>query len=139
MQRGKTARLRRPSRASGASAKDSAESDPAVSVAGKVQRVQLPDRFVRPVTEDLVRVERFTFPIVFVLLVLVFGSVIAAGVPLVLGAAGVVVSLAVLAVLGRYTDISIFALNTASMIGSAMTSQSEKSRSRAQKDAPWRA
>jgi RND superfamily putative drug exporter len=68
-------------------------------------------------TEDLVRVERFTFPIVFVLLVLVFGSVVAAGVPLVLGAAGVVVSLAILAVLGRFTDISIFALNTASMIG----------------------
>jgi len=51
--------------------------------------------------EDLVRVERFTFPIVFVLLVLVFGSLIAAGVPLVLGAAGVVVSLAILSVISR--------------------------------------
>ena len=68
-------------------------------------------------TEDLVRVERFTFPIVFVLLVLVFGSLVAAGVPLILGAACVVLSLAVLAVLGRFTDISIFALNVASMIG----------------------
>ncbi len=68
-------------------------------------------------TDDLVRVERFTFPIVFVLLVLVFGSLVAAGVPLVLGAACVLVSLAVLAVIGRFTDISIFALNTASMIG----------------------
>jgi RND superfamily putative drug exporter len=68
-------------------------------------------------TEDLVRVERFTFPLVFVLLVLVFGSLVAAGVPLVLGAACVIVSLALLAVLGRFTDISIFALNVASMIG----------------------
>ena len=46
-------------------------------------------------TEDLVRVERFTFPIVFVLLVLAFGSAVAAGLPLVLGAACVVVGLAV--------------------------------------------
>ncbi len=68
-------------------------------------------------TDDLVRVERFTFPIVFVLLVLVFGSVVAAGVPVALGAACVIVSLAALSILGRFTDISIFALNTASMIG----------------------
>lgn len=67
--------------------------------------------------EDLVRIERFTFPLVFVLLVLVFGSLVAAGVPLVLGAATVVVSLASLWVVGQFTDISIFALNTASMIG----------------------
>ena len=67
--------------------------------------------------QDLVRVERFTLPIVFILLVLVFGSLVAAGVPLVLGAACVVTSLAVLYVLPLFTDISIFALNTASMIG----------------------
>ncbi len=68
-------------------------------------------------TDDLVRVERFTFPIVFILLVVVFGSLVAAGVPLVLGAVSVVASLALLAALGRSFDISIFALNVASMIG----------------------
>lgn len=67
--------------------------------------------------DDLVRVERFTFPIVFVLLILVFGSVVAAFVPLVLGAAGVLVSLALLYIVAQITDLSIFALNTASMIG----------------------
>lgn len=67
--------------------------------------------------EDLVRVERFTFPIVFVLLVLVFGSLIAAGVPLILGLATVLMSLSVLWIVAQFTDISIFALNTASMIG----------------------
>ncbi len=66
---------------------------------------------------DLVTVERFTFPIIFVLLVLVFGSVVAAGIPLVLGAAGVAASLAVLFLIAQFTDLSIFALNTASMIG----------------------
>ncbi|CAN5495977.1 MMPL family transporter [soil metagenome] len=67
--------------------------------------------------EDLVRVERFTFPIVFLLLVLVFGSLVAAGVPLVLGMVSVVSALAMLYVLAQVGDISIFALNTATMIG----------------------
>lgn len=67
--------------------------------------------------EDLVRVERFTLPIVFVLLVLVFGSLVAAGVPLILGAFAVLTSLALLGVIAEMTDVSIFALNTASMIG----------------------
>ena len=67
--------------------------------------------------EDLVRVEQFTFPIVFLLLILVFGSLVAAGVPLVLGIVSVVSSLAVLFILAQIGDISIFALNTATMIG----------------------
>jgi len=67
--------------------------------------------------EDLVRIERITFPIVFVLLILVFGSVIAAGVPLILGLATVLISLSVLWIFAQFTDVSIFALNTASMIG----------------------
>ncbi|HUG14311.1 MAG TPA: MMPL family transporter [Thermomicrobiales bacterium] len=71
----------------------------------------------RASAEDLIRVERFTFPIVFVLLVLVFGSLIAAGVPLILGAVTVVASLAMLYVIAQFMDVSIFALNTASMIG----------------------
>ncbi len=66
---------------------------------------------------DLTRVERFTFPVVLILLVLVFGSLVAATVPLLLGATCVLISLAVLYVLAQMTDISIFALNTASMIG----------------------
>jgi len=67
--------------------------------------------------EDLVRVEKFTLPIVFVLLVLVFGSLVAAGVPLVLGLATVLLSLSVLWIVAQVSDVSIFALNVASMIG----------------------
>jgi RND superfamily putative drug exporter len=66
---------------------------------------------------DLTRVETFTFPVVFVVLLLVFGSLVAAGVPLVLGAASVLLSLATLYLLACASDVSIFALNTASMIG----------------------
>lgn len=67
--------------------------------------------------DDLVRVERLALPLVFILLVLVFGSLIAAGVPVVLGIVCVSVSLAVLYLLAQITDVSIFALNTATMIG----------------------
>jgi RND superfamily putative drug exporter len=67
--------------------------------------------------EDLVKVERFTFPIVAILLVLVFGSVVAASVPLVLGAASVAVALAVVYLLALASDVSIFALNIGTMIG----------------------
>src|SRR5205823_10454584 len=67
--------------------------------------------------EDLVRVERFTLPIVALLLVLVFGSVVAAAVPLVLGAASVTLALALVYLLALVSDVSIFALNIGTMIG----------------------
>ena len=67
--------------------------------------------------EDLAPVERFTFPIVAILLVLVFGSLVAAAVPLVLGAVTVIVSLGFVWLLAQFTDVSIFALNIGTMIG----------------------
>jgi putative drug exporter of the RND superfamily len=67
--------------------------------------------------EDLAHVERFTFPIVAILLVLVFGSLVAAGVPLVLGAVTVLVALGFIWLLAQATDVSIFALNIGTMIG----------------------
>jgi RND superfamily putative drug exporter len=67
--------------------------------------------------EDLVRVERITLPIVAVLLVLVFGSVVAAAVPLVLGIASVALALGLVYLLTLATDVSIFALNIGTMIG----------------------
>jgi uncharacterized membrane protein YdfJ with MMPL/SSD domain len=67
--------------------------------------------------QDLTRVERFTLPVIFILLILLFGSIAAACVPVILGAACVLTSLALLYLLSLTTDISIFALNTASMIG----------------------
>ncbi len=68
-------------------------------------------------SKDLEKVERITLPIVLLLLILVFGSVIAAGVPLVMGAVSVAVALALVYLLALVTDVSIFALNIGSMIG----------------------
>ena len=67
--------------------------------------------------EDLVKVERFTLPIVALLLVLVFGSVVAAAVPLVMGAVSVAAALSLVYLLALVSDVSIFALNIGSMIG----------------------
>jgi putative drug exporter of the RND superfamily len=67
--------------------------------------------------KDLVKVERVTLPIVALLLILIFGSVVAAGVPLVMGIVSVAASLAIVYLLALVSDVSIFALNIGSMIG----------------------
>jgi putative drug exporter of the RND superfamily len=71
----------------------------------------------RSSAEDLVKVERFTLPIVALLLILVFGSVIAASVPLVMGIVTVAAALSVVYLLALASDVSIFALNIGTMIG----------------------
>lgn len=66
---------------------------------------------------DLKRAEIFTIPIVLVLLLLVFRTVLSAMIPLVLGAAAVVTAVAIIFVIGSLTTTSIFAMNVTSMIG----------------------
>lgn len=66
---------------------------------------------------DLRRAEIVVFPIALVVLLFVFGSVIAAGIPLVIGAAGVAMVLVSLVAVTRVTDLSIFVLNLATMLG----------------------
>ena len=66
---------------------------------------------------DLRRAEIFTIPIVLILLLLVFRTVVAAAIPLILGACSVVTAIALLYVIGSNTTVSIFALNVASMLG----------------------
>lgn len=66
---------------------------------------------------DLERAELIAFPFAGVVLLLVFRSVVAAAVPLVIGGAGVAAVLALLYVVASNTDVSIFALNLATMLG----------------------
>lgn len=67
--------------------------------------------------QDLSRSEVFTIPIVVILLVIVFRTVVASAIPLILGACSVVLAMAVIAPIAWRLDTSIFALNVASMIG----------------------
>src|ERR687895_464835 len=65
----------------------------------------------RTVESDLVRAERIAFPLTALGLLLVFGSVVAAGPPLLVGGIAIVATLAVLHALALVTDVSVFAIN----------------------------
>ncbi|MCU0505798.1 MAG: MMPL family transporter, partial [Chloroflexi bacterium] len=75
---------------------------------GDIQRVS---------ESDLRRSELISLPLAALALILVFGSVVAAGVPLVVGGAAVVVSLAVVFLLASVTPMSVFVLNLATLLG----------------------
>jgi len=73
---------------------------------------------VQTVSEsDLRRSEIISLPLAALTLLLVFGSVVAAGVPLVVGGAAVVVALAAIYVVASLTPMSIFVLNLATLLG----------------------
>ena len=67
--------------------------------------------------EDLEAAETTGFPIVLLILLVVFGSLAAAALPLVLGLASVSLTGAVVYFLSQATDMSVFVTNVASMIG----------------------
>ncbi len=69
------------------------------------------------IEEDLVRAETIALPITLVLLILVFGSVVAASLPLVIGVMSIVGTFFVLRVLAGLTDVSIYALNLTTALG----------------------
>src|SRR5215469_786727 len=66
---------------------------------------------------DLRRAEEIAFPFAVIALLLVFRSVIAAGLPAAIGGCSVVVSLALLDLLARIFPVSIFALNITTLFG----------------------
>jgi putative drug exporter of the RND superfamily len=66
---------------------------------------------------DLRQVEIVTLPIALVVLLLIFGSVVASLTPVLMAPVAVTVALAVIYFLGHRIDMSIFVLNTTSMLG----------------------
>jgi RND superfamily putative drug exporter len=73
---------------------------------------------VQAVTErDLQRSELISFPLAALALLLVFGSLIAAGIPLAIGGAAVLVALAGIFVVASLVPMSIFVLNLATLLG----------------------
>ena len=69
---------------------------------------------------DLQRAELITIPLLAILLLIVFGSVVAAGLPVAMGALSVVTTLALVFMVAQATDMSIFVLNIASFLGLGM-------------------
>jgi RND superfamily putative drug exporter len=67
--------------------------------------------------DDLQRSEKFTVPIVIILLLLVFRTAVAAVLPQLIGAFSIVLALAGMYLVSTQTEVSIFALNVTTMIG----------------------
>jgi putative drug exporter of the RND superfamily len=74
------------------------------------------DEFNTQAQADVQRAELLTTPVVLVLLLLLFGGLIAAGLPLVVAAAGVGGTFAVLSACSRFTDVSVYAIQVATML-----------------------
>ncbi|QHG84972.1 MMPL family transporter [Rhodococcus rhodochrous] len=73
--------------------------------------------FTDTLESDLVRSELIAVPITLVLLVFIFGGVIAAAVPVFVGVLAIFSSLATLRLLSNFTEVSSYALNITSLIG----------------------
>jgi putative drug exporter of the RND superfamily len=73
--------------------------------------------FEHTTVTDLERAEKIALPITLVILVVAFGSIVAAGVPLTLALIGLAVSFGLISVIAAQTTVSSFAQNTASMVG----------------------
>ncbi|MDT4998015.1 MAG: putative drug exporter of the superfamily [Mycobacterium sp.] len=69
---------------------------------------------------DLLLMEAIAIPVSFLFLVWVFGGLIAAALPMVVGGLAIVGSMSVLRLLTFSTDVSIFALNLTTALGLAM-------------------
>jgi RND superfamily putative drug exporter len=69
---------------------------------------------------DLGISEAIAMPVILVLMTLVFGSLVAAGLPLVIGVLSIVGSLGLLALLSDVTPVSNYALNVTTVLGLAL-------------------
>ncbi len=74
-------------------------------------------QFSAQIKADLSQMEYISFPIVALALVLVFDGLIAAALPLLIGGVAIVGALAALRGLTNFLDISVFAVNIASVLG----------------------
>jgi RND superfamily putative drug exporter len=69
------------------------------------------------VSEDIGRAEQLSLPIVLVLLVVVFGGLTAASLPLAIGGLAILGSFTMLRLLTLATDVSVFSINIVTMLG----------------------
>lgn len=71
--------------------------------------------------KDLMKAEAIGLPIAIVVLLLAFGTVVSALLPVIIGAITVVIAFGLLALLGESIDLSIFVLNIVPMLGLALS------------------
>ena len=67
--------------------------------------------------EDIRRAEKYAFPLALVILVIAFGTLVAAGIPVLIGGVSVLTALAALYFLAGVYDMSVYVLSIATMLG----------------------
>jgi putative drug exporter of the RND superfamily len=67
--------------------------------------------------EDIRRAEKYAFPLALVILVIAFGTLVAAGIPILIGGVSVLTALAALYFLAGVYDMSVYVLSIATMLG----------------------
>jgi putative drug exporter of the RND superfamily len=82
-----------------------------------VGNIPLNHDFTEVTRTDLQRAELVILPLVVILLLLVFGSVVAAFLPLLVGALSMAGAIAGTLLMARYTSVSVYAPNIVTMIG----------------------
>jgi putative drug exporter of the RND superfamily len=83
-------------------------------------RITLNEDFSRIAEEDLAQGETFGVLVALVVLVLVFGAVVAGVVPIIMAVASIAVALGLVALVGRAVDFSFFVTNMITMMGLAV-------------------
>ena len=87
---------------------------PKVLVGGEL----LVDReFSERAEKDAQRAELISLPIALIVMAIVFGGIVAAGLPLAIAFAGVFATMVTLGVVASITDVSLYALNVVIMLG----------------------
>jgi RND superfamily putative drug exporter len=67
--------------------------------------------------EDVKNAEKYAFPFAVIILVFAFGTLVAAGVPVLIGGASVLTALAALYFISGFYDMSVFTLTLSTMLG----------------------
>ena len=69
------------------------------------------------VSKDLETAETLSFPVLAILLIFIFGSLVASALPLTIGGVAILGAFLILRIISNFTDISIFAVNVITMLG----------------------
>lgn len=71
-------------------------------------------------TQDITRAETLSMPVLLVLLILIFGGLVAASMPLLIGGLAILGAFVVVRLLNTVTEVSVFAINIITLIGLGM-------------------
>jgi uncharacterized membrane protein YdfJ with MMPL/SSD domain len=99
----------------------SAEIAPPAGVQTQITGVPLLyHQFNQKIEHDLIQAEVISLPIALLILLAVFGTLVAAGLPLLMAGFALPTAFAVIRIVAGFTDMSVFVNNLASMIGLAL-------------------